>query len=333
MAPVRVGLVGRGTAGSLFHAPLVRAVAELELAAVAGSDGAAALIADPSLDLVVIATPNATHFPLARAAIEAGRHVVVDKPFTVTADEADALIALAAGRGRLLSVFHNRRWDGDFLTVQRVVGSGAIGEIMLFEAHWDRFRPQLKGGWREGEGAGAGLLFDLGPHLVDQVLLLFGPPDAVRADSAMQRPGAVADDYFSLTLHYRGGRRVRLGASNLVAAPRPRFALYGSRGAFVSGGLDTQEDALRAGQGPLATGFGAAGDAVRATLTGPDGKAADVPVLAGRWLGYYEEMARAVRGEGPVPVDPRDARTGLRLIEAAQASAAEGRTIRFEQGE
>ena len=330
---VRVGLVGRGTAGTIFHAPLIRAVPALELAAVAGSADAAETIADPAIELIVIATPNATHFPLARAALEAGKHVVIDKPFALDIREADALIALAAAKGRRLSVFHNRRWDGDFLTVRRAVEENSLGDILLFEAHWDRFRPQPKPGWREGEGEGAGLLFDLGPHLIDQALLLFGMPEAVSADMAVQRPGAVADDYFSLTLLFGGGRRVLLGASNLVAAPRTRFALYGSGGSLIVRGLDTQEAALKAGGSPLEPGFGEAGGAVRATLTGADGAEAALPVLPGRWLGYYEAMAAAVRDEGPVPVDPADARAGLRLIEAARASAAEGRTIRLEQGE
>ena len=330
---IRVGLVGRGNAGTVFHAPLIRAVPALELAAIAGSADAQETMADPAIDLIVVATPNETHVPLARAALEAGKHVVIDKPFALSTAEADALIDLAEAKGRRLSVFHNRRWDGDFLTVRRAVEEKRLGDILLFEAHWDRFRPQPKPGWREGEGEGAGLLFDLGPHLIDQALMLFGMPEAVFADVRVQRQGAVADDYFSLTLFCRGGRRVVLGASNLVAAPRPRFALHGSGGSLIVRGLDTQEAALKAGESPLAEAFGAAGDALRVTFTGADGRSEDLPVLPGRWLSYYEAMAAAVCGEGPVPVDPADARAGLRLIEAARASAAQGKTIRLEQGE
>ncbi|MFN3387771.1 MAG: oxidoreductase [Allosphingosinicella sp.] len=321
MGRVRVGLIGRGTAGTLFHAPLIRAVPDLELAAVAGSDGAAALIGDAAIDLVVIATPNATHFPLARAALEAGKHVVVDKPFAVTVAEADALIALAAARGRVLSVFHNRRWDGDFLTVREILDSGALGEVMLYEAHWDRFRPAIKAGWREqAQGEGAGLLFDLGPHLIDQALVLFGTPDATAADVAVQRAGAVADDYFQLTLSYGPRRRVVLGASNLIAAPRPRFAVYGTKGALITRGLDGQEAALRAGASPGDPAFGAATGHVRVTRTGADGDGEDVAVLPGRWIAYYEAMVDAIRGRGPVPVAPADAAAGLRLIEAAHGA-------------
>jgi scyllo-inositol 2-dehydrogenase (NADP+) len=321
---IRVGLLGRGMAGTVFHAPLIRAVPELSLAATAGSGDAAALLADSSIDLVVIATPNASHFPLARAALEAGKHVVVDKPFAVTAGEADALIALAAARGRMLTVFHNRRWDGDFLTVKALVESKRLGEIRLFEAHWDRHRAAPKPGWREQAGEGAGLLFDLGPHLIDQALLLFGRPDALSADIAVQRDGASVDDYWSLTLHY-GARRVTLSAAMLVAAPRPRFALHGTSGSFVKYGLDTQEAALKAGRGPGDTGFGQSSE--DGLLTTPDGVTIQIPTERGRYAAFYRAVAAAIAGGAPPPVDPADAREGLELIALARRSAAEGRTL------
>lgn len=327
MARVRVGLIGRGTAGKIFHAPLIRAVPDLELAAVAGSDGAAALIADPAIDLVIVATPNATHFPLAQAALEAGKHVLVDKPFAVTLEEADALIGLAADRDRLLSVFHNRRWDGDFLTVRQVLGSGALGEVILYEACWDRFRPAIKQGWREqGQGEGTGLLFDLGPHLVDQALVLFGLPDAVSADIAVQRGEAAVDDYFAVILHY-GRMRAVLAASTLALLPRPRFALSGTLGAFRSFDLDTQEAALKAGMAPGAPGFGAPDMSRPPLLATADGERQPVPPLPGRWTAFYEGVSRAIRDGAPVPVDPADARTGLHLLHLARRSAAEGRRL------
>ena len=200
---IEVGLIGYGLAGKVFHAPLIDAAARLRLAAVATSRSAevaadwpaarvildaAALIDDPALDLIVIATPNETHAPLARAAITAGKHVVIDKPFALDPDEGRALIAQAAERARVLSVFHNRRWDGDFRTVRAVIDSGRLGEVMLYEARWDRFRPALRHGWKEEAGHGAGLLPDLGSHLIDQALRLFGMPDALSADLGRQRP-------------------------------------------------------------------------------------------------------------------------------------------------
>ena len=249
MAAIRVGLAGYGLGGRAFHAPLIRATRGLDLVAIATTKPVPdartvadpmALAADPDIDLLVISTPNETHFPLARAALEAGKHVVIDKPFAVTTDEADGLIALAKARGRMLTVFQNRRWDGDFRTVRALVDSGRLGDIMLCEMSWDRFRIDLRDSWKDAGGEGTGLFFDLGSHLIDQALLLFGPPEAIAADLAVQRPQAVADDYFSLTLHY-GARRVVLGCSTLVAAPRPRFALHGTQGSFVKHGLDPQD--------------------------------------------------------------------------------------------
>ncbi len=324
MSRIRTGLIGRGMAATVFHAPLIRAVPALELVGSAGSAEADGMIADPSIDLVVIATPNRSHFPLARAALEAGKHVVVDKPFTLTAEEADALIALAAEKRRVLTVFHNRRWDGDFLTVRRLIESGRLGEVMLFEAHWDRFRPAIGAGWREAAGDGAGLLYDLGPHMLDQALLLFGTPDALEADIQAQREGAVADDCWRLTLRY-GAKRVVLSAAMLVAAPRPRFALHGTGGSFVKYGLDTQEAALRAGRGPGDTGFGQSSE--DGMLTGPDGVTVKIPTERGNYAEFYRAVAASVIEGAPPPVDPADAREGLRLIALARQSAAEVRTL------
>lgn len=327
MGRVRVGLIGRGTAGTVFHAPLIGAVPELELVAVAGSDRAAALTENPAVDLVVVATPNHTHFPLARAALDAGKHVVIDKPFAVTVAEADALIALAAERGRVLTVFHNRRWDGDFLTARRVLDSGALGEPMLFEAHWDRFRPAIKPGWRERAGGeGAGLLFDLGPHLIDQALVLFGQPDAVSADIAVQRPEAQVDDYFALTFHY-GRVRAILSASTLAARPRPRFAISGTAGALHSFALDTQEAALKAGVSPGSPGFGEADAANPPIFTDAEEYCRPVAPERGRWTDFYHAVAASILESAPVPVDPAEARAGLHLLHLARRSAAEGRRL------
>jgi len=318
---LRVGLIGRGMAGTVFHAPLIRAAEGLELVAIAGSAEAAGVIADPDVDLVVIATPNQTHYPLAEAALEAGKDVVVDKPLAVSVEEADALIALAAARGRRLSVFHNRRWDGDFLTVQEVIASERLGEVMLFEAHWDRLRLQIKQGWREVPADGAGLLNDLGPHMIDQALLLFGMPEAVMADVALQRAAAAVDDYFDVTLIY-GRRRVRLCASTLVAAPRPRFAVHGTGGSFVKYGLDPQEAALKGGGSPGDVGFGEDDPGSYGVLTLADGVSERVPTRVGRYLGFYEAVAR-----GEVPVPAADGRASLHLIDLARQSARAGRKI------
>jgi scyllo-inositol 2-dehydrogenase (NADP+) len=273
-------------------------------------------------DLVVIASPNQTHFPIAKAALDAGRHVVVDKPFTITTDEADELIRLAAARERVLTVFHNRRWDGDFLTVRRMLPQ--LGDISLFEAHWDRFRPAIKQGWREKPEPGGGVLNDLGPHMVDQMLLLFGIPDAVSADIMAQRADAQVDDYFDLTFHY-GERRARLACSSLISDQRPRFAVNGSEGSYVKYGLDPQEEQLKSGMTPNDPGFGITG--LAGTLTRPDGSRKDVVTDRSNYTIFYELVADSILDGAPVPVDPADARTGLMLIDLARRAAAEGRLV------
>jgi scyllo-inositol 2-dehydrogenase (NADP+) len=273
-------------------------------------------------DLVVVASPNDSHFPLARQALEHGKHVVVDKPFTVTGEEADALIALGREAERMVTVFHNRRWAADFLTLRGVLPR--LGELFLVEANWDRFRPDVRQRWREQPGPGAGLLADLGPHMIDEMLQLFGMPDSVSADILAQRPGAVVDDYFDLKLDY-GTRRICLRASSLVSAPRPRFSVHGSGGSFVKHGLDPQEAQLKAGMDPREPGFGVAERS--GTLTLPDGSLEQVPTERGRYLDFYEAVVSAIDEGAPAPVDPADARDGLLLIDLARRAAELGRRL------
>jgi scyllo-inositol 2-dehydrogenase (NADP+) len=321
MTKLKVALIGRGLGGTVFHAPLIRALPALELAIVAGRAEAGAEAVAEGIDLVVISSPNRTHFPLAEAALRAGKHVVVDKPFTTSFDEADALIALAKERGRMLTVFHNRRWDGDFLTVRKVLPR--LSEVRLTEMHWDRFRPEIRSGWKDEAEGGAGTLNDLGPHLIDQALLLFGMPEALSADVLAQREGAKVNDYFALTLHY-GTMRVVLGASTLVMDPRPRFAIHGTGGSFVKYGLDPQEAALKAGADPGRAGRDVPGnDGVLTTEAGAE----RVPTEPGRYLGFYEAVVAAIRDGAPPPVDPADARDGLRLIALARRASEEGRRV------
>jgi scyllo-inositol 2-dehydrogenase (NADP+) len=300
-------------AGTVFHAPLIRALPAFELVLIAGSADSAAAIASPGIDLVVVATPNSSHYPLAAAALEAGKHVVVDKPFALSLGEADDLMAMAKALGRVLTVFHNRRWDGDFLALRRLVASGRLGAIAHFEAHWDRFRPIPKAGWREESAPGSGLLWDLGPHLIDQALVLFGSPDSVALDLAVQRSGAVADDYFELVLRY-GAMRAILSASTLIGEPRPRFAAYGQDAAYISRGFDPQEERLKAGIPPNSPAFAAEHPQLRGTFGN-----IPIPVPAGRYLGFYEDVAEAIATGAPPPVDPADAREGLRILALARS--------------
>jgi scyllo-inositol 2-dehydrogenase (NADP+) len=328
-APIRVGLVGYGLAGSVFHAPLIGACPRLELAAILTTRDAPDRVStfdeliDRS-DLVVVASPNTSHFPLARRALEAGRHVVIDKPFTATVDEANQLIRIAARRELVLSPFHNRRWDGDFLTVRELLPG--LGDVLLFEAHWDRFRPEIKQGWREVPGPGAGLWNDLAPHMVDQALLLFGMPDAVEAGILAQRRDALVDDYFDVTVHY-GALRVCLRSSSLVAAPRPRFSIHGTGGSFVKSGLDPQETQLKASVLPGDPGYGM--DVEHGTRIEADGSRGEVPTERGNYPAFYEAIAAAILDGAPVPVSAEDARDGLVVIDLARRAASSGQRMPF----
>jgi scyllo-inositol 2-dehydrogenase (NADP+) len=340
---VNVALFGYGLAGANFHAPLVAVEPRLRIArvvtsrgqeveqafpdAIVSTDADSALSAD-DIDLVVIATPNKTHASLARDALLAGKHVVIDKPFVPEPAEGDALIALAKQRGRMLTVFHNRRWDADFLTVARLIREGRLGDINHAELRWDRFRLDIRQGWKELPNEGTGLLADLGPHLIDQALLLFGPPDTIAGDISSQRVGTLVDDYFELTLHY-GAKRVILSASTLIPEPRPRFALHGNEGSFIKYGIDPQEDWMRAGKRPSDKGYGVEPAAAHGMLTGADGRRQPITSERGDWPIFYRQVADAIVGGAPPPVDPADAVTGLQIIESARRSARDGRSLRF----
>jgi scyllo-inositol 2-dehydrogenase (NADP+) len=338
-APIRVGLVGFGLAGRCFHAPLIAAVEGLVLGAVVSSrtdtvvqacPGAAvyptvtAMLDDATIDLVAIAAPDAQHAGIARAALLAGKHVVVDKPFVTDPADGAGLIALARERGQMLSVFHNRRWDGDFLTVRRLLDAGALGEVALAELRWDRFRPTIKQGWRET--AGAGLLNDLGPHLIDQAVQLFGMPEAVSGDLAVQRDGAMTEDYVEATLYY-AARRVIVSTASLVAAPRPRFAVHGTGGSFVKYGIDPQEAVLRGGGSPLDAGYGVDAEAEYGSVTLADGTARRVPSERGDWRGYYADVADAIRGGRAPKVTADQALAVMELVALVRRSAMEGRRL------
>lgn len=344
-ADLRVGLIGFGTAGRYFHAPLLATTPGLELAAIVTSDPERAgqagsaypgvtVVGKPpqlwalGLDLVVVASPNKTHVALAEAALEAGCAVVVDKPLAVTSAEGRALVETAERRGKLLSVFQNRRWDGDFRTVSHLLRAGRLGEVRRFESRFERWRPQLKGGWREqGDRAEAGgLLYDLGSHLVDQALTLFGPAVRVYAEADVRRERAQADDDTFVALTHASGVRSHLWASATAALLGPRFRVLGSKAAYVTYGLDGQEDELRAGRTPADDDFGEVPPDRYGTL-GAVGEEGPYPTLPGRYTDYYAQMAEALRGQGPVPVDPREAVATLEVIEAARRSADEGRVI------
>jgi scyllo-inositol 2-dehydrogenase (NADP+) len=284
-----------------------------------------AVLADPSLDLIIVATPNDSHAALAERALQAGKHVVVEKPFTLDSAEATRLDALAQERGRCLTVFQNRRWDGDFLTVRQLIEEGRLGRLYSFESHFDRFRPQVKKRWKEEDVPGGGTLWDLGAHLVDQALQLFGMPESLSADVGKQRSEAKAVDWFHLLLRY-GELRVILHSGSVVHDPWPRFVLQGEADGYLKYGLDPQEDQLKAGLRPGMAGWGAEPPERHGRLS----RGGSVPTVPGRYEEFYRQLAAAMRGEGPVPVTAPSAAQVIRVLEAAQRSAAEGRSIRLD---
>ncbi|WP_213981500.1 oxidoreductase [Sphingomonas sp. dw_22] len=334
---IKAGVIGYGLGGMAFHAPLIDAAPGLELAAIATSrvdsvrerypdvtvTSTEALIADPSIALVAISTPNDTHFPLAKAALEAGKHVVIDKPFATSVADAVALDALAREKKLVLAAFHNRRWDGDFLTIREVLASAVLGDVMLAELRWDRFRPEIADIWKEREESGAGILNDLGPHLIDQAIQLFGVPESIATDVLIQRPGAQTDDYFELTFHY-GVRRVVVSASRMVTRARPRFAIHGSKGSFVKHGLDPQEMQMKEGMRPGTAGFGEEPVAQRGSIYLANGTVEIVPTRPGDYRNFYAGMAAAITEGTPPPVTPADAILGLKIIELARKNTGQG---------
>ncbi|CAN7152399.1 oxidoreductase [Trinickia sp. LjRoot230] len=352
---VKIGLMGYGFAGATFHAPVIEhcgappdapANPYARLAAIATSQPARArtdypnahaiadldaLIALDDIECIVIATPNDTHFELAAKALAAGKHVVVDKPVTLRAADAVTLARLAREHDVLFAPFHNRRWDGDFLTLRALLACGALGRVVHYESHFDRFRPQVRQRWREDVSRGGGLLFDLGPHLIDQALVLFGTPDTVYAVVKTHRDQASAPDYAHLLLGYRD-KEVVLHATALAALEPPRFAVHGTLGSYVKQGLDTQEDQLKAGLRPGEAGFGGGNPhGTLRVLAGERETQRDVPTVNGVYAEFYRALAMSIRHGEPFPVSPQDAIDVMTIIELAERSAQEGRRLPFER--
>ena len=335
---IRVALIGYGRAGRTFHTPLIRSTPGFDLAVVASSRPAevhadlpqAAVVAAPadawsdtSVDVVVIATPTATHGELAAAALDAGKHVVVDKPLAASLDAARRLGALALRQQRVLTTFHNRRWDGDFLALEQIVRSGALGDVTHVESHFDRYRPLVRDRWRERPGPGSGVWNDLGPHLADQALQLFGLPDSISATLAAHRAGAHTDDWAHVVLGY-GGRAVILHASMLAAAG-PRFVVHGSRGTWIKVGIDPQEFELSAAMG---VDLGGAAPVESSTLVdGTTRVETGTPIPRGDYRQFYTALGDAIRGTGSNPVPPAEAIATTAVVETAARSAAEGRVL------
>jgi predicted dehydrogenase len=337
--PIRVALIGYGYAGRTFHAPLISAVPGLRLAIVGSGNPQAVHANLPGVlvcpaseaathtdaDLVVIATPNNTHHSLAASALRAGKHVVVDKPFTLDVAEARSLRDLAQQQNRLLSVFHNRRWESEALATKQILTSGRLGEISHYECHMDRFRPAVRRRWREDPGPGSGLWFDLGPHLIDLALHLFGLPIGVNATFGILRKGGQTDDWAHVQLLYPE-LRVILHASLLAAGGGPRSVLHGDLGSWMKFGADVQETQLKAGMLPDDPAFGIDPDP-GILIDGVTGNRTEVPAPQGNQRLYYTSIRDAILHSQPPPVSVADAVAVMALLETSFASGAAGKTL------
>jgi scyllo-inositol 2-dehydrogenase (NADP+) len=342
---IGVGLVGFGFAGRVFHAPIISAVPGLRLNAIlqrSGDDAAThypearvvksmdELLGKEDIQLVVIATPNTSHYPLTKECLLAGRDVVVDKPFTTTYEEAEELVALAKQRRRLLTVYQNLRSNGDFRTIRQLVTSGRLGRMVLFESHFDRYRMQLRpGAWRERPDPGSGVFFDLGVHLIDQAFVLFGLPEAITADIRKERDGVVVDDAFDVILHYPGMRAL-LRASMMALAPDVRYIVRGEKGAFVKHGTDPQEAALKRGEVPRDDTWGTEPREKWGTFYTPEenGTASEaITTLPGDYRLFYANVRDAILGAAPIDVTHEQMLNVMSALQLAQESSRKRCTL------
>ncbi|PIQ24062.1 oxidoreductase [bacterium (Candidatus Blackallbacteria) CG17_big_fil_post_rev_8_21_14_2_50_48_46] len=337
---IRTVLIGFGLSAKVFHLPFLQTLPAFELIALSTRQTFEAqklgpgiqifaqpeeLLAQTEADLAIIATPNASHFALAEKALQNGMHVVLEKPFVNTLAEGKALIRLAEEKGRSLSVYHNRRWDGDFLTLQNLLQQKRLGEIHFFHSHFDRFRPHVQDRWRENPGPGTGSWFDLGSHLLDQALLLFGWPEAVNARILPTRKNAKVADYFHVQLHYPG-LEVLLTGSAFVAGPKLRFELQGELGTYRKFGMDPQEERLKQGIQPLGDTWAAEAETAHGTLWFENSHET-LPTWTGGYQNYYQALAQALENQGELPVTAQEALNVIYLLELAEQSAQLNKTL------
>lgn len=338
---IKTAVIGYGLSAKTFHLPFILRQPELELVAISSSQPQVSLdypqikhyqhgdelIRRSAAELVVITSPNDSHYPLAKQALLSGKHVLVEKPFVLTEAQGKQLFELADQQQRQLFVYHNRRFDGDFLTLQQLLGSGELGTIRYFESHFDRFRPVPRQRWRELQGEGSGILYDLGPHLIDQAIALFGAPQAVSARCRALRQGSEAVDYFHLLLHY-ADKEVVLHSSPFSAHTTTRFIVQGDLGSYHKTGLDPQEDALRAGLIPGGAGWGLEPEVMYGVVATAEKQRA-YPTLAGDYQQFYQQLVAALQQGKSSLVSATEALQGIRLIELALQSQSGGRTVEF----
>lgn len=339
-APIKTAVIGYGFSAKTFHIPFISNLPEFELAAISSSQTVAVttdfptvthylsadvLLMDADIELVIITAPNDVHFQLAKTALEQNKHVIIEKPFVTQVADGEALIALAAEKGLILSVYNNRRWDGDFLTVKKLIADNRLGKIKCFDSHFDRFRPAVRQRWREQSMNGGGILFDLGPHLIDQALQLFGLPKSITAQCLIMREGSTNVDYFNLVLHYPGNV-VTLHSDLFSAGPNKRFSVKGTKASYEKLGLDPQEDRLKVGILPLDENWADETPEHYGQLYTSDA-VETITTERGGYQRYFREMAEAIRANNAAPVSAVDALWSIKLIALAMESSRLGKTL------
>jgi len=347
MNPIKTALLSYGMSGEIFHAPLLAVNPGFTLTSIVQRNSEKAkqrypyvkiakqvdeVMNDGAIELIVINTPNESHYPYATQALEAGKHVIVEKPFTVTTPEADNLIALAKKKNKILTVFQNRRWDGDFMTVKKVVENKWVGKIAEFELHYDRYRNYIEANtWKEEQGPGSGILYNLGSHMLDQVLALFGLPLEVDARVGIQRPNGKVEDFYDIRMQYNDFHAI-VKSSYLVREPTPRYILHGTEGSFIKYGIDPQEQALKDGKVPGTAGWGADAKELWGkinTTTGGLHIEGHVETIAGDYTQFYKNIFESIRNGKPLAVKPEESKDGIRLIEACYESSKSRKAIKL----
>ena len=345
--PISTALLSYGMSGLVFHGPLIKAHPGFSLSTIVQRKSTIApalfpkakivqqvdeVIQDPSIELIVVNTPNETHYEFSRKALEAGKHIIVEKPFTVTTAEADQLIQLAKAKGKTLTVFQSRRWDGDFLTVKKVIESKLVGKLVEFEAHYDRFRNYIEPNtWKEERAIGTGILYNLGSHMLDQILVLFGMPLEVDARVGIQRPGGQVDDFYDIRLLYKDFHAI-VKSSYLVREQGPRYILHGTEGSFTKYGTDLQEQSLKDGKVPGSPGWAIESSELWGKLNTSIGGLhleGNIETIAGNYLGFYQNLYETIREGKPLAVKPEESRDVIKLIEACYESNQLHRAIKL----
>jgi scyllo-inositol 2-dehydrogenase (NADP+) len=346
--PIKTAILSFGMSGQVFHAPFLHVMDEFELYGVWERSKNIAkekypsiksfrtledLLADTQIELVVVNTPNYSHYEYCKKALQAGKHVVVEKPFTVSVKEGKELISLARKQNCLLSVYQNRRYDSDYRTVKKIISEGVLGKIVEAEFHFDRFKLELSPKkHKEIPGPGTGGIYDLGSHLIDQALQLFGMPDALFADIQTLRPSSEVDDYFELLMYYPE-LRVRLHSSYIVCEPLPAYQVHGSHGSFIKAKTDIQEISLQSGALPGTSGWGKEPESEKGILHFyQDGKETRKEIISerGNYGDYYRSIAESIRNNKPLPVTAEEGLDVIKIIEAAYKSSKEKRVTKLE---